>query len=257
MTRGDFGRLEAIAFRAWPAATVVEHRGMKLRSTGGQSRRANSAAVHACDAALSLDEAVGVAEAFYDERAQPRRFQIGPTAPRGLDAALAARGYSVTAPVWAQTALVDALAAAGRPSETAITAEVAAQAGDAWVDLEVTRGRYADIATRFVDLVARLAPHAGFATAFADGSAVAACLLVVVEDVVVVSAMRTVPEARRRGAATALLRASAAWATHQSVTRAYLQVERDNAAALPLYAAAGFVSQYGYHYRERAPEGTR
>jgi ribosomal protein S18 acetylase RimI-like enzyme len=52
--------------------------------------------------------------------------------------------------------------------------------------------------------------------------------------------MITRPEARRSGAATALIRALAERATRDGVRELYLLVDRDNDAARPLYAARGF-----------------
>jgi ribosomal protein S18 acetylase RimI-like enzyme len=37
----------------------------------------------------------------------------------------------------------------------------------------------------------------------------------------------------------------------RGATRAYLQVEETAAAALSLYASAGFETRYAYHYRSR------
>lgn len=49
------------------------------------------------------------------------------------------------------------------------------------------------------------------------------------------------PEARRRGAGSALLRAAIAGARAESARRVLLEVARDNAAARRLYERAGFV----------------
>jgi ribosomal protein S18 acetylase RimI-like enzyme len=252
MDRAELTRLEAIAFRAWPAAAVVEHRGMLLRHTGGESRRANSAAVYACDPGLSAAEVVEVAEAFYASHGRRAYLQIGPTAPEGLDEALAARGYAVEAPVSVQTAALVPPVAGRRdvPLEDArVEARIASEPDDAWIDIEVTRGRYADIRATFLGVLARLGPRAGFATAHIGGAPAAAGLLVLDDGVVVLAAMRTLPEARRRGAARAIVHAGVQWAMERGALVGYLQVEHDNDAALALYASEGFATTYGYHYR--------
>jgi ribosomal protein S18 acetylase RimI-like enzyme len=74
------------------------------------------------------------------------------------------------------------------------------------------------------------------------------------EDWIGLFCMATRPEFRRRGAATAVLRALAGWGRHQGAARAYLQVMDDNLPARSLYARAGFETLYHYHYRE-APVG--
>jgi GNAT superfamily N-acetyltransferase len=58
--------------------------------------------------------------------------------------------------------------------------------------------------------------------------------------------MGTLPTARGRGAARAVLAALARWAEGD---RMYLQVERDNAAAMRLYERMGFAEACAYHYR--------
>jgi GNAT superfamily N-acetyltransferase len=67
--------------------------------------------------------------------------------------------------------------------------------------------------------------------------------------------MGTRPEARRRGAATAVLHALAAWAAANGCPRSYLQVEEDNPGARALYARAGFTDAYRYHYRTKFRPG--
>jgi GNAT superfamily N-acetyltransferase len=245
-------RLEAIAFRAWPAATVVARRGVLLRATGGESRRANSAALHACDEGVSAVDAIAIAEEFYRARAMEVQLQIGPTAPPGTDAELAARGYAIAAPVRAQIADASEVLARAADRASAATAIVAPEPDAAWIDVEVTRGRYAEIESTFVRLMRGLGPRAGFGVARVGADVAAACLFVHDEDTVVIAAMRTLAELRRRGAARALVHAGAAWALGRCATRMYLQVDRDNAAAIPLYAACGFADLYEYHYRVRA-----
>ena len=61
--------------------------------------------------------------------------------------------------------------------------------------------------------------------------------------------MATRPVARERGAARSILASLAQWADDRGAGRMYLQVERDNVAALALYRQAGFEEICAYHYR--------
>jgi ribosomal protein S18 acetylase RimI-like enzyme len=61
--------------------------------------------------------------------------------------------------------------------------------------------------------------------------------------------MATAPGARRRGHGRAILHALASWGASRGCTRALLQVDSGNEAALALYAGAGFVAQHEYRYR--------
>jgi ribosomal protein S18 acetylase RimI-like enzyme len=196
-------------------------------------------------------EVIAEGEAFYRARARESFFQIGPTAPSGLDDALAARGYATEDAVWVQTVRLreEPGAALQRESAPRFDTRVSAAPDTAWIDVEIVRGRFADIAPTFLAALATLGSRAGFATAAIDGRAAAACLLVHDEDVVVLAAMRTLPEARRRGAARALARAGARWGLERGATTGLLQVEVSNHAALALYASEGYSTTYGYHYR--------
>ena len=64
-----------------------------------------------------------------------------------------------------------------------------------------------------------------------------------------ITSMVTVPEARRRGHARAIVSALASWAVDRGCTHALLQVESTNEPARALYASIGFVPHHAYHYR--------
>ena len=64
-----------------------------------------------------------------------------------------------------------------------------------------------------------------------------------------ITAMATLPEARRRGHARAITHALARWGSQRGCTHAVVQVDAKNDAALTLYANAGFVAHHEYHYR--------
>jgi ribosomal protein S18 acetylase RimI-like enzyme len=68
--------------------------------------------------------------------------------------------------------------------------------------------------------------------------------------------MATLPEGRGRGAARSILVSLADWATAQGADGMYLQVERDNEAALHLYDRTCFTEVCGYHYRTESPSPT-
>jgi ribosomal protein S18 acetylase RimI-like enzyme len=242
MSGASIEELERLAFSAWPAEEVRAVEGFRLRSMRGVTRRANS--VFTCGEVADLDGAIELAETFYAERAQPALFQISPT-PLGerLEHRLAARGYVVDAPVSIQTAGLAAVAASNL-EQRAARAEVEEHAGRDFCALAVGRGRFAAHGPIFHGLLQRLGRRAAFAVGRVDGAPVASALLVLDGDWLGLFAMATLPEARRRGAALAVLRAAAAYGLEHGAQRAYLQVERGNEAALSLYARAGFREVY-------------
>jgi GNAT superfamily N-acetyltransferase len=101
-------------------------------------------------------------------------------------------------------------------------------------------------------MLGRVRGRAGFALVRAGGEPVAVGLTVAAPPWAGVFSMLTLPAQRGRRLGEAVLVAIARWAQERAASRLYLQVESDNAAARRLYARAGFVPRYAYHYRRRA-----
>jgi ribosomal protein S18 acetylase RimI-like enzyme len=98
-----------------------------------------------------------------------------------------------------------------------------------------------------------LAPIVFAATAHADGRAepVGIGFAVVERGWVGYYGIGTVVDVRRRGVGTAVMRALTERAVENGASRAYLQVDRENAGAHAMYARLAFTRSYGYHYRRR------
>ena len=244
--------IEEAAFRAWPAEEVVELSGWRLRFTHGITRRANSVWPNGWHGETPLEERLAAVEAFAAERAIAPSFQLTSAAkPPHLDGALADRGYSIDAPV-----IVKTLELAGReaiPQGSEIEASVIASPIPEWLAVSVDRGRYAGVREHFSRLLARIGDRAGYALASSKDGPIAVGLGVVDGPWLGIFGMLTLPEARRRGAARAVLDVLAAWGAARGASHAYLQVERENEPARALYAGARFLPAYEYHYRTKFP----
>jgi len=237
-TRSRTRELEAVAYEFWRAPEVEELDGWRLRFGYGITGRANSVWPNG-DGTLPLAEKIDLAEAWYRERGRPTLFQLTEAArPDGLDAALAARGYELRgAPVSVETAsLADVLARAGGD------AEVSHEPDDEWLELWAGSRNFEN------RMAARELLTLGDA-AFARVGDVAVGRGGVTGRWLGITSMVTVPEARRRGFARAIVHALARWAAGRGCTHALLQVESTNEAARSLYASLGFVAQHEYHYR--------
>lgn len=240
--------LEDAVIDAWPAAEYVELDGWGLRASGGPTKRGNSVATLGAGGALSLQERIARAEAFYREREQPPIFQVGPAAtPTGLDAELAARGYRVVGEAVAATA--DPSEVVSRLSRTYETS-LSTTASEAWLAHAGHSGRFSDAYEVFAATLARLGTRCRFVSARnARGVIVGTGLGIASEDRLGVYAMLVSPDARRKGVGKSLLRALAESACSDRMRELYLLVEVDNAVARALYAQAGFCDLYRYHYR--------
>ncbi len=248
--------LETIAANAWPAAEVELCGGWRLRSTQGVTRRANSVWPNYDDGALPLDTKLAQVEAFYDARSLPAIYQIcDAMQPAQLDEVLAAHGYIYEAPTFVQTATLATLLER-LPSlrhyptfEVEVSEEFDAQ----WFELYRASESVSEQATTVRRaILERIALVHGFITLYDAGTPAAVGMGVVEAGWLGVFSMATLPAYRRRGAARAILRTLAVWAQLYGAHHAYLQVMAHNIIAQALYAGAGFVTAYDYHYRVKS-----
>ena len=252
MGDAEIRAIERTAFEAWPAAEAVALGGWWLRFNHGVTNRASSVWPGPGAGALPLEARVAEAESFYAARGAAACFQLSPAAePPELDAVLAARGYGIPdPPVSVEIAAVEPLAERAAPD--GVGAVCADELSEEWFELSGRRGRFrgAEVDV-YRALLGRLAGRSGFALARVNGEAVAVGLGVAAPPWAGVFSMLTLPAQRGRGLGAAVLGAIARWARARGAGRLYLQVESDNGPARRLYARAGFVPRYAYHYRRR------
>ncbi len=230
--------LERVAYELWRAPEVEEVDGWRLRFAHGLTGRANSVWPYG-DGRLPLEERLDRVEAWYRARGAPVLFQLTDAVrPRGLDAALARRGYGRRGkPVSVQVADLNAVLDRSHGE-----AEVDESLPDEMVSLFAeSRG--------FERLDIARALLAAGRCAFARIGDVAVGRGAAVGEWLGITSMTTAPGARRHGHARAILQALARWGLARGCTRALLQVEHGNEAAEALYAGAGFVPHHDYHYR--------
>ena len=237
-----------MAARAWCAPQVEELDGWLLRYAWGTTRRANSVLAAEHGETVSLDQKIARVEARYAVWNQPARFQISPAShPPELDEVLAARGYRSEASRLVQVAPIDAIGA-GRGRAT-----LTDEADSEWIRTMwlLDRGRAPEPSAEEIIRATKVpAIHASVR----EGDEIIAVGRGVAEHGWLgIFGMGTQLSHRRGGLATEVLGALASWGRGDGATRAYLQVEEGNAAARNLYARAGFVDAYRYHYRS-APQ---
>ena len=230
--------VEAVAYDFWRAPEVAELDGWRLRFAHGITGRANSVWPNG-DGTLPLAEKIERAEAWYRERGLATLFQLTDAArPAGLEETLAARGYEARGvPVSVEIASLDDVLA-----RTSGGAEVSTEFDDSWLELWAGSRGFANLDA------ARDLLTAGDA-AFASIGSEAVGRGVVTGSWLGITSMVTVPSARRRGHARAIVDALAQWASARGCTHAMLQVESTNGPARTLYASVGFVPHHDYHYR--------
>ena len=258
----DARLLDELAANATASTTVQLVDGWLLRAAPGLPfRRANATLPlpGRSDPTLEIDERIGLVERFYRVRGLPPRFQLSPASvPFDLDRRLADRGYEVDAPVDIVVAGAQAVLASLEPNELPM-ARVEGMIDPDWVDaFAEVNGDTDDARTRkrleaYARLLGSIGPRSATAVIELDGRPAAIGLGVLERNFVGLFGLATRSDARRRGAARAVLRALATWAIDEQATTLYLQVETDNLPARALFESVGFVRNHGYHYRVLSP----
>ncbi|WP_371871107.1 N-acetylglutamate synthase, CG3035 family [Mycolicibacterium agri] len=218
--------MEHAAALAWPGTERQWLNGWLLRSSGGQSHRANSAVPLGVEATVATVPAI---VDWYAQRGQTPWLAV-PDRLLSLPAAV---------PAHLETIIMVRDLPAGRP-DPAVT--LAPEPDAKWLRL-YERDVSTDVLTAVVDGVVTFATRDDAAvgraavTAAPDGSRWAG-----------MSAVRVVDAHRRRGHARELCAALMSWASAQGAQHCYVQVLADNAAAIGLYEQLGFTAQHRARY---------
>jgi GNAT superfamily N-acetyltransferase len=238
--------LQERAARALPAEHVEHADGWWLRRAPGCGWWVGTVLPHRDG---DLAHRVRNAERFYAGHGATARFQICPGAcPPDLDALLDARGYERGSPVSLQTGATATVL--DRLPADALRVEVDDHPPGGWFDAwHAVHG--GDPVAEW-NLLARVTRPSGYARVIVGNEIVAVGRAVVDTGWAGIFGMATLPRARGKGAARAVLGGLARWALGHRAYRMYLQVERDNVAALRLYEQADFTELCGYHYRARS-----
>lgn len=245
------GELQERAARAVPATAQENRDGSWLRYTDSEATWwAGAALLHGREPVRDLAAGIAAAEDFSMAHGGPARFQVCPACPPDLDYALARRGYVSGDIVSLQMAASGEIAR--RLSAPSLRVDLTAAPYSAWFELLMTAQGHDDDPVRERRLIQGVDLPSVYATVFASNRPVAVGRAVADTGWVGVFSMATLSDARRRGAASAVLTALADWAISRSCPNMYLQVPRNSAEALGVYRRAGFEELCAYHYRTAA-----
>lgn len=245
----DVAALEHAANDAWPAPVQARLGGWILRAAENWTGRANSA-LAVGDPDRTLDAAIDAVAEWYAAHGQRPLINAPMPLAAPVNAALDARGWTARPLTLVQTATLARVLAEIPPRGDLPPVELADAPGDDWFAMVAEhKGTLPAAAVRVLTGV----PELVFAQVRdADGG-----LLAVARGAVTgpgrwlgVSLLQTAPAARRRGIAQQVLGGLAQWAAQHGSTRAYLQVEERNTAAVALYARLGFSTHHTYLTRE-------
>ncbi|MBO3740369.1 GNAT family N-acetyltransferase [Actinoplanes flavus] len=240
--------LETAADEAWPAPVRSRLGGWILRAADNWTGRANSA-LPVGDPDRPLEAAIDAVVKWYRDHGQQPLINAPMPLAAPVNSALDERGWTSRPLTLVQTAplapLLATPAAAGLPP-----VELADAAGDDWYAMVAEhKGTLPAAAIRILNGV----PERVFAQirdAEGDLVAVARGAVTGPDRWLGVSLLQTAPAARRQGLGRHVMRGLAQWAAQRGATRAYLQVEERNTAAVALYGRLGFSTHHTYLTRE-------
>ena len=236
--------IEPAAVRGWPALESRALDGWLWRHTSGGSIRANTVAALDYSGA-DIEQSIDTMEGWYRERGAPVAFTISDVSmPADLDARLDARGYRRGESHVTMAKRVDPEATL--PERVS----VGVQPTNGWMDAYLS-GLSEDRRGIAPKLIANLPRSAVFISHDIGGVAGSSGLTVIDGRVASVQCMATLPHARRKGGAQAVLGGIEAVAAQNRVEWLYLQTSHDNTAARTLYARLGFEVVGHYHVRQK------
>ncbi len=238
-------RLEAVGFRAWPAASVIYDGSWQIRLNGGyHSKRLNCIVPldpsDTRDMALRLEKA-GRKFAAHGRAALVRETPL--TAPLLLDL-MAERGWERFESVSVLTR--DLVSPPLPETMDHLPSQDIGRFADAYLTLS---GEDASMKPGLAEVVAAIKPPSGlFVVEDQSEGPIATVLCVQDNDLAGIVSLCVKTAARRQGRGTEILSAALRWARLRGARTGWLQVESSNQPALALYNKLGFQEAYRYHY---------
>lgn len=249
----DVIALELAANDAWPAPIQSRLGSWILRAAGNWTGRANSA-LAVGDPDRTLEAAIDAVVEWYAAHGQRPLINAPMPLAAPVNAALDARGWTARPLTLVQTAPIATLLTKVPARGDLPPVELADSPSDGWFAMVAEhKGTLPPAAARILTGVPQLV-FAHVHDADGDLIAVARGAVTGPDRWLGISLLQTAPAARRRGIAQQVVGGLAQWATQRGSTRAYLQVEERNTAAVALYGRAGFTTHHTYLTRE-APVG--
>lgn len=244
----DVRRLEAVSFRAWPAASVHFDGAWQIRLTAGHpSRRLNS--VNPLDPSddVNIVRRVAAACRRFDAYDRPAVFRLTPLAPPSLVQHLDSDNWAERD----ETAVmsVDLADLALKDARDLLPVRDIGRYVDASL---AVHGRAVTLKPGLTEVLHAVRPELGlFLMADEAQRPVATIMSVHDNDLVGLFELCVRADMRGMGLARTITAAALRWARLRGAQRAWLQVEAANAPAYELYRSFGFDETYRYFYRIR------
>ncbi|WP_321384570.1 GNAT family N-acetyltransferase [Rhizobium sp.] len=238
-------RLEAVSFRAWPAASVNYDGSWQIRLTGGHpSKRVNC--VVALDRSDTRDIRLRLekAQRKFESYGRQMVFRETPLAPAPVVDVLIEDGW-----LRFDESIVMVLNLA-ELADHDVMDHLPSQDVGRFVDASLTlQNEDSSLKPALAELISSIKPPTGlFLVEVPDNGPVAGVICVHDNDLTGLLQLAVGESHRRQGMGFELTYAALRWARLRGAKMAWLQVQADNASALSLYRKLGFQEAYRYCY---------
>nr|WP_117196114.1 GNAT family N-acetyltransferase [Rhizobium terrae] len=238
-------RLEAVGFRAWPAASVVYDGSWQVRLTGGHpSKRLNCIVPLDPSDHRDMGMRIDKARKRFDDYGRRLVIRETPLAPAALIEHLDQTG-------WWPFETVDVLTVDLTELELPDTLDYLpshdiGRFADASLAID---GEDPALKPALAEILSSIRPTSGFFIKESpQAGPVATALCVQDNDLAGIMSFAVAERLRRTGIGTEILTAALRWARISGARSAWLQVVSDNVPALGLYRRFGFRKAYEYRY---------
>jgi ribosomal protein S18 acetylase RimI-like enzyme len=241
-------RLEAVGFRAWPAASVAYDGSWQIRLTGGHpSKRLNCIVPLDPSDHRDLDMRLEKARKRFDSYGRTLVVRETPLVPPQLVAHMTSEGWHPFETVDVLT--VDLAELALPDTLDYLPSHDIGRFIDASLALD---GQEPGLKPALAEILTSIKPASGFFIKEAsDKGAIAVALCVQDNDLAGIMSFAVAPGHQRGGIGTEIFSSALRWARISGARSAWLQVVSTNEPALALYRKFGFRKAYEYRYWRR------
>ena len=223
----------------WPAASVRDLGGFRIREGRGGGSRVSAASLLGSLENADIDAAIAAQRSL----GQEPTFLLRP-GEDALDAALAKRGFETFDPVVILMADLAALPREVPPVTAFAHWPPLAIARDIWAENGIGPARQA--------ILDRAGTPKAAVLGRSRDRAAGAAFVAIHDRIAMLHALVVAPDFRRQGLARAIMAEACRWAATEGATRLSLVVTKANTAALALYRDLGLQPACAYHYRREA-----
>ena len=237
--------LEEISSNAHVALGTMQYDGWLLRFANGHTNRANSvSAIY--PSTISFDIKVPYCEEIYKKANLPCVFKLTEEDVE-LNEYLEARGYEVVTPT--DVMILDLKDKSFQKGTCAFSKEPTEE----WLSAYFAFEEITDIAKQktFRQMLSKVLVDTIYCSVIRDGEVVACASAAVEQGYMLLQNVVVCPKYRGHGYGRAVCESLIAWAKENGAHHTYLQVVRENAAAVNMYLKLGYGRVYTYWYMRK------